>query len=194
LEQMLPRDRKGIGGFVKSWVLFGSMMGEGNFKHIINEHTAVLSNALNKIPREEPVQRAHYRAFIDKYIAAYPKKNGQPSGHGLATATRLLAMKRPDCFVCLDNANRAGLSTAFGITINNHDYDAYLDSIIELIFETKWWNSRRPNGSEEGQVWDGRVAFLDAIYYEEASRSTVARVREQRGSGPIKVLERGPIG
>jgi HKD family nuclease len=174
LEKMPRVDRQGIGGFTESsdtrWGWFGSMKGAGIFKNLINEHQEGFSNALDEIPLEGFVRRGDYKAFIDQYIAAYPQKNGQPTGHGLATATRLLAMKRPDYFVCLDKANRTGLSAAIGLTINNHDYDTYWDSIIERICEAKWWNCRRPRRNIEGQVWDGRAAFLDAIYYEETAR------------------------
>ncbi len=44
-------------------------------------------------------------------------------------------MKRPDYFVCLDKANKVGLCDAFGITIKNHDYDAYWDTIIARVCE-----------------------------------------------------------
>ena len=142
------------------------MKGAGVFKNLVNETPARLSGALDEIPLEGPVQRDHYEAFISRYKAAFPKKNGQPIRHGLATATRLLAMKRPDYFVCLDKANKVGLSQAFGITIKHQDYDAYWDSIIERISESKWWNSRRPGTKLARQVWDGRAAFLDAIFYE----------------------------
>jgi HKD family nuclease len=174
LKHMSGEDRKGVGGFaepnVTRWRWFGSMKGAGVFKNLINEQPARLSNSLDEIPLQGPVQRGDYEAFIDQYIATYPRKNGQPTQHGLATATRLLAMKRPDYFVCLDNANRAGLSAAFGVTINNHDYDPYWDSIIEPVCEAKWWTCRRPKRNIEGQVWDGRAAFLDAIYYKEIAR------------------------
>jgi hypothetical protein len=80
---------------------------------------------LDWTPLGGPVQRGDYEAFIRGYKAAFPKRNGQPFRHGLATATRLLAMKRPDYFVCLDKANQPGLSREFGIAINHHDYDAY---------------------------------------------------------------------
>jgi hypothetical protein len=55
---------------------------------------------LDEIPLNGPVQRDDYEAFIGRYKAAFPIKNGQPYKHGLGTATRLLAMQRPDYFVC----------------------------------------------------------------------------------------------
>lgn len=161
--------RQGVGGFAETadtpWGWFGSMRGAGTFKNLVNESPQHLSDALDFIPLTGPVQRGDYQAFIDAYQAAFPKKDRRPTRHGLATATRLLAMKRPDYFVCFDRANKAGLSKAFGITINHHDYDAYWDSVVERICESKWWNSRRPKATAAGQVWDGRTAFLDAIYY-----------------------------
>jgi hypothetical protein len=172
LAAMPKKDRQGVGGFIESadmpWGWFGSMWGAGTFKNLINEQPEKLSEALDQIPFSGPVQPSDYEAFVSRYKAAFPRKNDQPTRHGLATATRLLAMKRPDYFVCLDRANKVGLSDAFGIKINNHDYDAYWDSVIERICESKWWNSRRPKDNYARQVWDGRTAFLDAIYYVSA--------------------------
>jgi HKD family nuclease len=174
LGQMTPNDRKGVGGFAQPrgtpWRWFGSMIGAGVFKKLINRDPHGLSNALDEIPLRGPVQREHYRAYIKKYIAVFPQKDGQPTGHGLATATRLLSMKRPDYFVCLDNANKSGLLGTFGVAVGRHDYDAYWDSIIEWVCETRWWNCRRPERNSEARVWDGRTAFLDAIYYKEIRR------------------------
>lgn len=171
LADMPLKDRQGIGGFVETeempWGWFGRMQGAGVFKRLINQDPKELSNALDDIPLRGAVRREDYEAFIEGYKGAFPVKNGEPHRHGLGTATRLLAMKRPDYFVCLDSANRKKLSEAFGIKIiNNHDYAAYWDSIVERLCEAKWWNSRRPKSGEERDVWDGRAAFLDALYYE----------------------------
>ena len=170
LAAMAPPDRKGIAGFLESggvpWGWFGSMKGAGVFKNLVNEDPAGLSAALDEIPMEGPVTKNDYDAFLRKYLRAFPKVDGHPSRHGLGTATRLLAMKRPDYFVCLDRANRKGLSEAFGVTLHHHDYEDYWQAVIERILLSTWWNSRRPSGGEAAGVWDGRAAFLDAIYYE----------------------------
>lgn len=170
LADMPLEDRQGIGGFVESeempWGWFGSMFGAGVFKRLINRDPKKLSDALDDIPLHGAVHREDYEAFVEGYKNAFPVKNGEPHRHGLGTATRLLAMKRPDYFVCLDSANRRELSKAFGIIINNHDYADYWDSIVDRVCEAKWWNSRRPKSGEGRGVWDGRAAFLDALYYE----------------------------
>ena len=169
LAAMPKKDRQGIAGFVESddipWGWFGSMKGAGTFKKLVNENPKAFSTALDKIPLVGPVRRSDYEAFLNHYMAAFPRIKRRRIRHGLATATRLLAMKRPDYFVCFDKANKVGLSKAFGITINHHDYNAYWDSIIERICESKWWNSPRPKAKSEQQVWEGRTAFLDAIFY-----------------------------
>jgi hypothetical protein len=167
----MPReDRQGLAGFLESeelpWGWFGSMRGAGVFKNLVNERPLAFSKALDCIPPNGIVRREDYLAFIQRYLSAFPKKGGDPTRHGLGMATRLLAMKRPDYFVCFDSANKAGLSNAFGLVMSHHDYEAYWDAIIERILEAKRWNAPRPNGSDASGVWDGRAAFLDAIYYE----------------------------
>ena len=111
------------------------------------------------------MSREDYVAYIDRFVRAFPFSDNQYKRHGLATATRLLAMKRPDYFVCLDNANREKLLGSFGVKIANQDYEGYWDKVIERIQLSTWWNARRPTEATAGQIWDGRAAMLDAIYY-----------------------------
>ena len=86
----------------------------------------------------------------------------------IATASRLLAMKRPDVFVCFDNENKSKLCKDFGITQSNMTYERYWDEIIERIFDSEWWNSPKPDENEKNiGIWRGRAAFLDSLYYEE---------------------------
>jgi hypothetical protein len=76
-------------------------------------------------------------------------------------------MKRPDYFVCWDSANEQGLREAFGISLKKQDYDRYWDSVVERILLTRWWRSPRPTDPRASAIWDGRVAFLDSLYYDE---------------------------
>lgn len=139
------------------------MFGAGVFKKLINTNSSGLSRALDAIPPIGEVQREHYLQFIAAYVASYPQRKW----HGLATATRLLAMKRPDYFVCFDAENRDGLCKAFGIGLGHHDYERYWDSVIERVLVSRWWSSPRPTGNSRGSaIWDGRAAFLDSLYYK----------------------------
>lgn len=157
-------DRKGIAGFstdpVIGWGWFGSMKGAGEFKKQVNQNSVHLSRALDQIPLNGLVRKEHYLAYIHHYLRAYPHgRDGQ------ATATRLLTMKRPDTFVCIDYKNRAELVRSLKITLRNKDYENYWDAVIERIRESEWWNAPRPTAAKEARVWDSRAAFLDSIFY-----------------------------
>ncbi|HPS82905.1 MAG TPA: hypothetical protein PLA88_01220, partial [Bacteroidales bacterium] len=88
-------------------------------------------------------------------------------GNYLATATRLLAMKRPDVFVCLDSKNKSSLCKDFGIVQLGLDYDRYWDEIVERIYDSDWWLHPNPKDNIEKDVSNSRAAFLDSIYYKE---------------------------
>lgn len=156
-------DRKHLAGFSiqtsdLDWGAFGHMHGAGSFKNRVNTNDPQLSQALDAIPLHGAVLREHYDTYIELYCRGAWRK-------GIATATRLLAMKRPDYFVCFDSANKAGLEREFGVTIGPHNYARYWDAIVERIVDSEWWNSPRPNNRRQAAIWDGRAAFLDALFY-----------------------------
>lgn len=171
---MPVEDRRGIAGFRQDrkvhWEWFGSMQGAGVYKHLVNDSPGLLSEALDQVPLDGQVTREDYLEFVDRYMQAFPLANGERTRHGLATATRLLTMKRPDYFVCLDGANRSRLLHDFGVNVPHHDYEGYWDKIVERLKLATWWNARRPREATAGQVWDGRAAMLDAIYYPPTIR------------------------
>jgi hypothetical protein len=85
----------------------------------------------------------------------------------LAVASRLLCLRRPDVFVCLDSKNRDGLLKTLGVSGKDVSLDTYWDAVIAPLHETEWWQSERPkSNSTEQTVWDGRVAMVDALFYE----------------------------
>lgn len=147
-----------IDGINYHW--FGSMWGARQFKTVIKEHHENVSLALDAIPATGDVTRADYLEFVRRYRRAFP--NG---GDGVGTATRLLAMKRPDVFVCLDSKNRRALFKDFGIR-GGVDYNGYWDSIIKRILGSPWWNAPAPKSGLEQGVWQARAAFLDCVYYD----------------------------
>ncbi len=148
--------------FDEKWGWFGSMMGAGCFHKAVNNNEGHLSSALDYIPLHGLVFRDQYQNYLSEFIKSFP--NGR---HGIATASRLLAMKRPDQFVCIDSKNQKGLCRDFGIRKTGMDYERYWDEIIERIMDSSWWNSPRPVNIAQGIAWDGRTAMLDAIFYRE---------------------------
>jgi hypothetical protein len=115
----------------------------------------------NSVPKQTVAQltRAHFDAFIHEYRKVF-------DGSFIATATRLLAMKRPDTFVCLDSMNRRKLCEAFSIPQAGMDYDRYWDEIVERIQDSVWWLHPKPATQLETQISAARAAFLDSLYYD----------------------------
>jgi hypothetical protein len=164
---MTKSERKGIAGFLEGdhrnieWLWFGSMKGSGVFKNKINSNDENISHALDKIPLEGDIMREHFENFIGEFKKTFP------TGNWIATSSRLLAMKRPDVFVCFDSKNRKKLCNEFGIKQSNMTYRRYWEEIITRIFDSEWWKSPMPDNEEEAEIWKRRSAFLDAFYYEE---------------------------
>lgn len=152
----LPNDQE------SRWGWFGSMGGAGYYHQAVKDNNKHLSNALDKIPLRGTVSKREYDAYIGEFIRAFP--NGK---HGVGVASRLLALKRPDQFVCLDSKNKANLCKDFGIKPTGIDYKSYWDEIVERIVDAPWWNSEEPSNVIQQGVWRGRAAMLDAIFYEE---------------------------
>jgi hypothetical protein len=142
------------------WGYFGSMKGAGKFKNRIKENDKNISNALDEIPLSGQIIKLHYQRFLDKYKKTF-------DGNYLGTASRLLAMKRPDVFVCLDSKNKSQLCKNFGIVQKDLGYDRYWDDIILRIYDSVWWSNPRPNDKIEKDISNSRAAFLDSLYYEE---------------------------
>ena len=161
----MPTDlRRAVAGLPSEMISnsgwFGSMVGAGRFKNVIGTNSAQISLALSRLPAHGPVDREHYNAFIEDYIAAFPQGR-----HGIGTATRLLAMKRPDVFVCVDSKNRRDLCKELGIVQSGLDYDRYWSEIVDRVRDSPWWQAPKPKDLDDAEVWKSRAAFLDAIFY-----------------------------
>jgi HKD family nuclease len=156
--------RQRIAGLVMAeginFLWFGSMRGAGYFKQAVSTRAENLSHALDAIPDSGAVPREQYLEYMRRFDEVFPDGGG-----GLATATRLLAMKRPDTFVCLDSRNREGLCEEFGLRRNVGD-EEYWDSFIKRIIDSTWWNAPAPASGDEKEVWEARAAFLDSLYYD----------------------------
>jgi len=166
---LADNERKFIAGIPNSlpvdkdvdWGYFGSMKGAGIFKNRIIENDINISKALDEIPLSGQITRIHYQRFLDYYKKTF-------DGNYLATATRLLAMKRPDIFVCLDSKNKSSLCKDFDVVQKGLDYERYWDEIIKRIYDSNWWLNPKPENRIEKTVSDSRAAFLDSLYYVES--------------------------
>jgi len=147
-----------------NWLYFGSMIGAGYFKKGIKDNYKGISNALNQVPLEGEITQTNFNKFIYLFSEAFQVRDG---GAGLATATRLLAMKRPDIFICIDKQNAETAANFFNIpsNINMKHKDQYWEEIVLKCQTMPWWNSEPPSNPIELLAWQGRVAMLDCILY-----------------------------
>ncbi|MBK9286018.1 MAG: phospholipase D family protein [Sphingobacteriaceae bacterium] len=151
----IPNKMKGAESL--DWGLFGSMKGAGVFKNKIIINDINISNALDQIPLQGQITKTHYDNFIKHFTKAFS---------GVGTASRLLAMKRPDTFICFVSKNKSLLCKDFGIQQANMDYERYWTDVIVSIFDSEWWLHPSPKNNQEEKISEARAAFLDALYYE----------------------------
>lgn len=142
------------------WRCFGSMKGAGKFHNRINHNDSDIAKALDCIPLTGTIYENNYQKFVEIFKKAFPT-----GGVGIAVASRLLAMKRPDYFVCFDSQNRVGLCKNFAIT-GDINFETYWKNIIERIIDSVWWSSSIPRGKNEKRAWNARVAMIDIIFYK----------------------------
>ena len=84
---------------------------------------------------------------------------------GVTTASRLLAMKRPDVFVCIDSENRSAIARAFSLSASSlMTFEGYWDLLLR-IWKCPWYRSPCPTEKLARRIWNARVALLDCVYY-----------------------------
>lgn len=147
------------------WRWFGSMGGNGNFASLIAKRDRQLGAALDCIPRKDPVTLDDFSEYCRRFRKAFTDAEAHHIG-GPPTATRLLAMKRPDTFVCVNGKNTGHLAKALDFAPNALSLDNYWDLVVIPIQSSSWYNAPRPSGGDS-ELWDYRVAMLDSIYYDK---------------------------
>jgi len=139
------------------WAWFGRMSGMGKYNRTIIESHAEVSKALDCIPLIGTVDREMYEQFVDIFMRL--------PGTGKGNATRLLAMKRPDVFVCVNGKNAKMLKRWLGFR-GQIEVQSYWESVIRRIQQAVWWNAPCPTAGIGRRVWNHRAAMLDAISYD----------------------------
>lgn len=162
-----------LGGLEWGW--FGSMKRATAFAKAIGLQDSAIAQALDLIPKRGDVTRAQFDQYVETFKQALPKSK---AGNPIATATRLLAMKRPDFFVCVDGGNKSRLSKVLDFRPNMLNLDTYWDWVIEPIRQAPWYNAPRPVGADT-ELWDARVAMLDAIYYAPPKKKPATTNKSQ---------------
>jgi len=83
-----------------------------------------------------------------------------------AVATRFLSLARPDLFMSVNNESVKRLSRILGVTPSRiKDWDGY-ELAVRKLWQSRWYQSKRPTKSREAKVWAARAALVD-IYASE---------------------------
>lgn len=141
---------------------FGSMQGSGSFTKLIANKDGRIAKAIDCIPRLGPVREKDFYRFCTLFESAFA--DSARTGR-TPTATRLLAMKRPDVFVCVNKGNKASLAEALHFAPSTLSLENYWERVIEPIRLANWYNAPRPKGPD-AEAWDCRAALVDAIHYD----------------------------
>lgn len=148
------------------WYLFGSNQRRQYYVNAIKEQENIdlnqdqladIRNAIDWIPLEGDVTKIRY----DRYYSIFKKywKNS------LSTASRLLAIKRPDHFMQVNETNKALLMDYLGID-DDISWDSYWEVMHDRIHNMRWYKEAEtvtPRGSFEAKCIKYRVALLDCI-------------------------------
>lgn len=157
--EMDINDRKNIAGFVGRndiFAFFGTTKRNHRFGRLIESNDKGLVKAVNLIPSVGEISFDIYK----KYIRFFMDQWDDP----IATATRLLAMKRPDSFLCVNSKNKHLLAKYLNIPPSNLTLENYWDLVIVPIRQSSWFNIKNPIQGKD--FWKFRVALLDALIYE----------------------------
>ena len=150
---------------------FGNMKGAGYFKHEIIKNNKLLSLALDEIPNSGKINKQQFLDFFKIYDKMFNIKY-------IAPPTRLLCMKRPDVFICLNSANRDKISKLFNIKKHGIDKHYYWDKLIERLFSCEWWKNPTPDKNSQNEIIinNARAAFLDSLVYNKTNNLNVYEI------------------
>lgn len=101
------------------------------------------------------------KSRFERYYMRYRNLWNDP----ISTASRLLAIKRPDSFICVNGANKDGIKEWFKLD-SDPTWDSYWEDIVEKTREMRWYKeaqSAKPRSSFEAKCMKYRVALLDCI-------------------------------
>ena len=152
--------REHVGGIGNSTGYLGNMRGAAWFKPHLRNTPEVIARHLDKLPFAGPIDSDLVREVVAGLCGE--------SGMRIPSASRMLAVKRPDLFVPVNGANREQVESHFGRVRyeSASGVDDYL-RMLDRIYACPWFNAERPERSDAERrfVWENRVALLDALFY-----------------------------
>jgi len=194
LADLLPEDRLAIAGkhtsahdysiynFDVEW--FASTKGANVFHKLLEQTPEKFDAALAYIPLTGDVTYDQYQQFVSAYkaiFAEYTPEKSENNTPPLAAATRLLAMRRPDQFIALNNNKIDIICQGLSIAkFKNTDFSSYWHDAIGTLRTFAWWNQAEPACVVEG---------VEETDVEGISETNVEGVSENTEEAEIKGTE-----
>ncbi len=145
---------------ISDFLFFGYTYRVKNFNDKIFEINNPLSKAIDIIPQYGEVTEELFTQYCKIFYE-------EVSSGSLTCATRLLAMKRPDLFVCITGANKKNICRALGIPQSSLKLSSYWELIISRVQKTKWYKDSNNKYGINPDLYRYKVAMLDVLFKEE---------------------------
>ncbi len=148
----------GLTGIYKYWGHLGTTSRQYNFSTYLANPNSRVCRSIDAIPITGEVTKKQYDEFKKMFNSVYGKTS-------ITSASRLLALKRPDTFYCYTSQNRKKFASKFNIAPTTVNLDTYWDKVVLKIRESNWYNTAQPSTPLEGRIAFAKAAILDAIFY-----------------------------
>ena len=171
--------RDGVNG---TWGLLGTLGGAGKVNGIFNRSTIAANGVILGRVRDaiEIVISARDRDFPDVAMKALEQIGGEKR-FSYGTATRLLALARPDRLVSVNKGSREGLAKAFRVRRRSgKGFDLSPTTLgrpenyrllLERLYAAPWYGGPPGRGKRERQLWNMRAALVDSFVYVPGSKA-----------------------
>ncbi|XPF93594.1 hypothetical protein ACM9HF_16445 [Colwellia sp. RE-S-Sl-9] len=160
---------------------FASTKGAKAFHVLLEQSPEKFDIALAHIPLTGDVTYENYQSFVSDYqkiFEEYAPEKPQKTKAPLAAATRLLAMRRPDQFIALNNNKIDILCQGMSIPkFKNTDFSSYWQDMIATLHTFAWWNQAEPTVADSTEVdaenkeltlWKNRAVLIDLFLFADA--------------------------
>jgi len=189
---------------------FAATKGAKVFHTLLAKSPEKFDAALAHIPLTGEVNLEDYQSFVDdfqKIFKEYTEVKAQGEKAPLAAATRLLAMRRPDQFIALNNNKIDILCQGLSIPkFKNTDFSSYWNDMICTLRTFAWWHHAKPEAAaklivesetndetetsettnnEENRelaIWNNRAVLVDLFLFADvdlAENSNYIRLRDK---------------
>ncbi|WP_426358091.1 hypothetical protein ACPUVO_16855 [Pseudocolwellia sp. HL-MZ19] len=164
---------------------FASTKGAKVFHILLEQSPEKFDAALAHIPLTGDVNDDQYQKFVEAYkaiFAEYTPDKPQSNTPPLAAATRLLAMRRPDQFIALNNNKIDIMCQGLSIAkFKNTDFTSYWNDAIGTLRTFAWWNQEEPAIVETSSKVE-----VETTASESDEVSAEAGVSEEKSEGSRK--------